>query len=490
MRRGQLLFVLWCSGIVSVTGSIGDVRCVSDFGQNISCVLNLSDDLKSNTYSLKFDEIKDTEGGVFCPLVMVNQSHSQCDCNVLETDDFFTSDYKYDIQLCGDTGCHVVMTGFRPKENIQLTPPPELNVQQTEEGVNISCRSEKYDDHYYLCDALIYQLNLQETQSSEKKIMDNISPDKPTWIGGSHLKPRAEYCIKARFKADESKHYGGIWSEWSKPMCWINPAEEDTEHEGLFILLAKSLVPACLSVGVLLLVLYSPAARMKIKTLSYTPSPAPFFQPMFQQREGNLQEWLAPGGKFLLTYKAEEDLITDIVTVVPATTKDPEESPVFHNPAGLQLTFPQTHPTSYVGLPGMHEASHPRTVLCAGNTSYTQLPCSVWEFDMSQVEAASSPPPDFLEISRADSGCSCKDLTQSPECSLPSSPVEENPPPRYCNDYCILNKTANGVVPVLVSKENKGKDPSRSQQSEELSAVALGRVSDENLTNIPAVFSI
>ncbi|XP_072249319.1 uncharacterized protein [Leuresthes tenuis] len=210
---------------------------------------------------------------------------------------------------------------------------------------------------------------------------------------------------------------------------------------------------------------------MKIKTLSYTPSPAPFFQPMFQQSDGNLQEWLAPGGKFLLTFKAEEDLITDIVNVVPATiTKDPEENQVFHNPAVIQLTFPQTHLTSYVGLPGMHEASHPRTVICARNTSYTQLPCSVWEFDVSQVEAASSPPTGFLEISQADSGCSCEGLTQSPESSLPGSPVDENPPPHYCNDYCILNKTANGVVPVLVSKETKGKDQSYPQQSEKLSA--------------------
>ncbi|KAM7383019.1 hypothetical protein PAMP_002707 [Pampus punctatissimus] len=168
-----------------------------------------------------------------------------------------------------------------------------------------------------------------------------------------------------------------------------------------------------------------------------------------QSNKGN--EWLSPQGKFVLTYKTEEIISTDAIIVAPKpVSKAPEENQDFHNPPVTQLAFTQCQ-TSYVGLPGMHEASPPLPVICPGNTSYTQLPCSMWGFGIGEVEACvSSPPQNFLDISHADSGCSCDGLTQSLECSLPDSPVDYSPPPS--NDYCVLNKTAEGVIPVLISK--------------------------------------
>ncbi|KAJ4930770.1 hypothetical protein JOQ06_025078 [Pogonophryne albipinna] len=161
------------------------------------------------------------------------------------------------------------------------------------------------------------------------------------------------------------------------------------------------------------------------------------------------KEWLSPKGKYVLAYKTEEILTTDDVIVVPKPiTKEPEENVDYHNPT-VHLTFTQGH-SSYVGLPGVHEASPPLTMIYPGDTSYTQLPSSVWGLGVGEKEVASSPPEDFLNISCADSGC--EDPTQSPECSLPNSPVEDIPPPCYCNDYCILNKTAEGFAPVLVSR--------------------------------------
>lgn len=164
----------------------------------------------------------------------------------------------------------------------------------------------------------------------------------------------------------------------------------------------------------------------------------------------NLQEWFSPQGKVALTYKTEEILITDDVIVeLKPITKEPEDNQDFHNPSVMQLAFSQCQ-TSYVGLPGMLEPPQPITMVCPGDTSYTQLPCSVW--GIGEVQVVSSPPQDVLDISHTDSGCSCEDLTQSTECSLPNSPVDDGSPHCFSNDYCILNKTAEGVVPVLVSK--------------------------------------
>ncbi|KAM6995270.1 uncharacterized protein LKV04_007494 [Tautogolabrus adspersus] len=224
------------------------------------------------------------------------------------------------------------------------------------------------------------------------------------------------------------------------------------EQDNILVTLMKSLVPVCVAAGVLLFAFTSPAARMKIKTLSHTPSPAPFFRPLYQHHEGNLQEWLSPNGKFLLTYKPEEILTSDAVTVVPKPVKnDPEEKQDFHNPPVIQLFLPQCQ-TSYVGLPGTHEASPPALMVCPGETSYTQLPCSVWGVSVGETEVVSSPITDLFNISRADSGCSVEDMTKSLDSSLPNSPVDDVPPLCFCTDYCILNKTAGGFAPVLVSK--------------------------------------
>ncbi|KAG8009832.1 hypothetical protein GBF38_013882, partial [Nibea albiflora] len=166
------------------------------------------------------------------------------------------------------------------------------------------------------------------------------------------------------------------------------------------------------------------------------------------------QEWLtAAQGNFVLTYKPEEILMTDTMIVMPKpVAKGPEENQDLLNPSVTQLIFTQCQ-TSYVGLPGIHEVSPSLTMISAPETSYTQLPCTVWGVGCpEEAEVVPSPPKDLLNISHADSGCSCENLSQTSECSEPSSPVVDSPPPCYCTDYCILNKTAEGFAPVLVSK--------------------------------------
>ncbi|XP_044215339.1 interleukin-21 receptor-like [Thunnus albacares] len=458
MTCPQLLFVCWFSSVLAVTYcmTVDGYSCTCDYWHTVTCILNITANpvgQSNTTYHLEF---KPSLG--HCEnCLAINHSYS-CVCKS-SPQSTFTTDDSYDIDLCHESGCKKLAEGFMPAQNIQLTPPHQADVQQTPETFNITWKS-GYEYHRFLRNDLEYSLLLQTPQGSKEL----YSKERSEWIQKSQLIPGATYCIKVRSKPSHDD-YNAIWSKWSPQTCWETEARE--EQENIFVILTQSLGPVCVVVGVLLFVFSNPAARMKIKTLSHTPSPAPFFQPLFKQHEGNLQEWLSPQGKFVLTYKTEEILTNAVVTVVPKPiTKDPEENQDFHNnPTVTQLAFTQCQ-NSYVGLPGVHEASPPLTVVCAGNTSYTQLPCPVWGFGIGEVEAVvSSPPDDFLEISCADSGCSCEDLTQISECSLPNSPVDHNPPPS--SDYCILNKTAEGIVPVLVSKKNSPNVPSDLPQEDD-----------------------
>ncbi|KAL3980193.1 calcium-responsive transcription factor [Sarotherodon galilaeus] len=467
MKFWQPLFGLWCYGILKVTSGIEvDVpswMCVNDYVHNITCVFNNISGIplgkNKKNYSLHFKENLEPHKSTFCPLVVMNHRY-YCECGF--NDVLWMDLDSYKIEICNESQCINLENKFLLVNHIQLKPPPELVVQETTETLNITFKS-RYDKHDYLHENLMYEMLLQTPESSETKTIIVPPKNKFESINRTlHLK-HSEYCIKARYIPQEYIETSE-WSEWSKPTCWKNKAKE--EPETLLLLLAKYLFPLCLVVGALLFVFYSPAARMKIKTLSHTPSPAPFFQPLYQQHKGDLQEWLSLKDKNVLTHKADEVMISDRVAVVPKPkTKDPEESQTFLNPPVIQLAFPQCQ-TSYVGLPGMDMAPASIAMVCPANTSYTQLPCSVWERGR-EAEIASSPPEDVLEISCVDSGCSFEDVTQSPECSLPSSPVVETLAPCYCSDYCILNKTAEGVVPVLLSKESNVKVSSDSQQEHE-----------------------
>ncbi|XP_024866810.2 interleukin-21 receptor-like [Kryptolebias marmoratus] len=462
MTRGQLLVVFCCFSLSAVTSSTTD--CVTDYYQNISCVISDDPDVNVYNYNNYNMKCRDWRGNSFsCPLVAVGNSY-RGDCQVKHGGACMSSSDEYTIELCNETTCQSRKKEFVPIYNtVKLAPPPELELQQTLETINITCKSKRYQSHMYLKEYLHFEVLVQDSHASQNRTFQLYSENVYISIDRrSQLKPNTEYCFKVRFKPDKSTHYVSTWSEWSESTYWTNEAEDTfSERENVFIILLKYLSPVCVLAGAFLIIFHSPAARMKIKTLAHTPTPAPFFQPLFQKYEGNLQDWLSPRGKFAVTYDTETDLIAEAVTVLPKPiTKDPEETQAFVDTSVPHMTFP-LGPTSYVGLPGMNEVPLPIAVVCPGDTPYTQLPCSVWGFSFSDVQVVipSAPPCDFLEMSHRDSGCDFEALSQSPERSLPCSPVEESVP-RYCKDYCILNKTAEGVVPVLLSKESNENFPS------------------------------
>lgn len=170
----------------------------------------------------------------------------------------------------------------------------------------------------------------------------------------------------------------------------------------------------------------------------------------------------------MVAYTTEEIMTADPVVVLPKPAmQEPEEIQELCFSQATQLGFPQCQ-LSYVGLPEMQEALLPLPVFCPGNTSYTKFPCSFWgSHVVKEEESEVLSPPDMTKTMRndykEDSGCSCEDMAKSQECSRASSPVDESPPMCSCTDYCILNKTAEGFAPILVSRGGGG---SQNVQSE------------------------
>ncbi|TNN40139.1 hypothetical protein EYF80_049698 [Liparis tanakae] len=312
---------------------------------------------------------------------------------------------------------------------IQPTPPRQPEIRDAPETFNITWRS-GYEGHRYLKGDLDYDLLLQ-TQSSGTRTSRLKSLETSASVPRSRLPPGATLCVKVRSKPNNKRDYGGTWSAWSPSACRENEAGKE-EEDNLFVVLIRSLGPVCAAVGVTLFVLRRPA------------------------------KWLSPQGEMELTYKTEEVLTADAVTVEPKpATTDPEENRAFHDPT-VPLGVTQCQ-SSYIGLPGVHWASPPPgPTLSPGETSPAAPPRPVWGVGAGEVEVVSALPADVFSACSSDSGCSFEEPTQSPECSSPNRP----PPPCFWNDYCVLNKTDGGFSPVLVSGGSGPAVPTGSLQEE------------------------
>lgn len=159
----------------------------------------------------------------------------------------------------------------------------------------------------------------------------------------------------------------------------------------------------------------------------------------------------------MLAYKTEEIITADPVVVLPRpVTQEAEEVERLCLSPAKQVGFPQCQ-MSYVGLSEIQESLPTLPEFCPGDMSYTKFPCSVWASRvvveeaseaLSQTHAIKATSSDYEE----DSGCNFDDIAKSQECSPASSPVVGSPPVYNCRDYCILNKTAQGFAPTLVSR--------------------------------------
>ncbi|XP_034029431.1 interleukin-21 receptor-like [Thalassophryne amazonica] len=410
MKCEQLLLVCCCcccSSILRVTNSINvkieSYSCVTDYWSTISCILKITRNPVEQTkkrYWIKFKAVDSWKPGqnYSCPLDEINQTYN---CSVKANSDSvaFLDEDVYSVQLCLESDCISVTENFMPSLSIQPTTPYDVVVQRTQKNLKFTWET-GYENHVYLHDELDYQLSVQTSQTN--KTFDQVtSPFILTPNQLLELKLSGTCCVKVRSFPSLTSDYEGTWSKWSFPTCWKTEATE--ERKPILVILIKSLSPLCVVVGAVLFVFYSPTARLKIKSLSHTPSPAPFFGSLFKQYDGNLQEWLSPRHSVVMKNNAEEILSAASMIVESKTIrKELEENEDLQKLSVTQLLFSQCQ-TSI--------CSHG---LSPGDTPYTQLPCSTWGFGVEEVADTSASSTHFQDNSFDEMRASLGKTSNSP----------------------------------------------------------------------------
>ncbi|XP_059834663.1 interleukin-21 receptor-like [Hypanus sabinus] len=195
----------------------------------------------------------------------------------------------YDLIVKTSSQANVsVVSGFKPNNHIQLKAPYHLTVTKnsTAQIVNISW---KIDDGRYLRDCLEYELEYWTKETREdvkvKKVVNDI---RHLVIQTSELEPDSEYRVRVRGKP--STKYQGTWSMWSAELKWkTDPASSTAQKSNLLLVV---IAPLLLAIVIFVSLYFKLPSRVVAKVWVHIPNPASYFQPLYNQHNGNFKEWI------------------------------------------------------------------------------------------------------------------------------------------------------------------------------------------------------
>ncbi|CAL8354755.1 unnamed protein product [Arctogadus glacialis] len=418
--------------------------CVSDYWQNVSCVLNNTDqpgEAKNTDRWLNFTRITPDDGARFECRFERNPSRCQFD-----TGELLKSFHEFRVQSCNSSGCYEIPQ-FKPVDCVQTTSPSDVSVNSSLDSFIITWKSGYKNHDYVTPETLTYNVLLPKAHGRHEsaQIQDG---DLSITLDYSRFDPSSEYCVRVKSKYERAVP----WSEWSESVCWQRG--EDQSQMGVYLLTAGVLLPVCVFAG-LLLWLSVPSTRLKVRTLLQVPSPAPYFQPLFLHYEGNLHEWLSSPGAYLVTFDPDSRVNARHITMAPRAAQyglEEEEN----SKLSPQPPSPSQDPLSYIMAPGAaafvpHAPPHATaTIAAVADMSYVAFPAAA-AAPLCRVEEASEAV--SMDTSQAESGSGWEEEEEGEEEEGEEEEGEEegqnqgsHPPlpssvPCF-GDYCTLKQAA------------------------------------------------
>ncbi|XP_043090928.1 interleukin 21 receptor, tandem duplicate 2 isoform X2 [Puntigrus tetrazona] len=409
--------------------------CVSDYWYTISCSLKLPIASSRNiSYWLEAHSIISNQN-YSCQPQRVHEDHV---CN-FTTENIFKSFDKYSMTLYysenGTTNSSLLDGSFKPVKNIKTKTPFNLTLQYANGTYRFFWKS-GYENHDYR-EALpiIYEFKYHKDGDTTSV---NVHPsNEVVQLDETKLDPNTVYTVMVRSTVDKINGYSGTWSDWSSSVKWKTAHKDEPSQLG------KIGIGILVLVILLILLMSIPAARFKMKEISWVPTPATYFQPLYQNYQGNFQCWVLAKSP-LQDFQVMEDFSKiDKISEVLTTLQDQVEK------TGMYLSgeshTPYVGPTAEVWAP----CQLPDTL------SETSIPCE--EFSLFCEEL-----PDKVDNLFQSLNLTClngdvlslKDSALSLECledhEASEAPVIINPVPTcFKQDYCTLTNTPTGPVPTF-----------------------------------------
>ncbi|XP_051988532.1 interleukin 21 receptor, tandem duplicate 2 [Xyrauchen texanus] len=413
--------------------------CVTDYWLTINCSLKIpvTRTRATNTsYWLKFDH--NNENITFeCAFQRAYEDYS-CTYSFEENYFVFMNIDQFTITLFylenGQKNSSLLESSYYPAKNIKPKPPGNFTLQYANGTYHFKWDS-GYEHHIYAkALPIMYEFLYYKEGDRGKEIhlkLGMLQIDEPNIDRG------AQYTAMVRTGIDQINDYNGMWSDWSIAIKWKTIQKDQSNQVG------RIAIGMCLMLGFLILLLSVPVARMKIKEIAWVPTPATYFQPLYQQYQGNFQCWVLAKSPIEDICVMEEFSTIDKIAEAKTTLQDCGEKTDVHPSA--QYYTPYVGPTAPIWAPFQ----------MADVCSDTSIPCE--ELSLSCEEL-----PDQVDdlIKWLSTACwsgdvlSLKDsvltLESSESCGSSEAPAIINPTSVcFKQDYCTLTDTPQGPVPTF-----------------------------------------
>ncbi|XP_051878025.1 interleukin-9 receptor-like [Pristis pectinata] len=205
---------------------------------------------------------------------------------------FFAQHMMYDLIVNTSSQANIsAVKDFRPSCNIQLKAPYHLSVTKnsTTQNVNISWQ---ITEGRYLRNKLEYQLEYWSKETKEDvKLKKRVNDIRHLIIEEAELEPDSEYRARVRGKPIDSLNIQGTWSKWSAEIKWrTDPGSSNLSKKNnlLFVVFA----PLLLAIIIFISLYFKLPSRVVGKVWIHIPNPASYFQPLYNQHNGNFKEWI------------------------------------------------------------------------------------------------------------------------------------------------------------------------------------------------------
>uniref|UniRef100_A0A147AAU8 Interleukin 21 receptor n=1 Tax=Fundulus heteroclitus TaxID=8078 RepID=A0A147AAU8_FUNHE len=418
LRLSSLPLILLLLKTTSITRLQGDpvtevehLECVNDYLFTINCSLSVTPSVNASvsnrTFWLTLTDTED-ERKYEC-LLSETTAGFFCSVKIKRAETFSDFDF-YEISFCqsqgsGSENCTLLEEEYEPYHHIKPNAPCCLTVSHSGSRDTFSWKStyEEHLSHTLLPQQLTYQLWYYKAGDGDGERTHIINSDDTTLsVEEENLEPDTEYVVKLR-SCPNMVHYQGQWSDWSSEVLWrteaaVNAAPADGRVPNLLLALAVVCV-----VMVMLLVSYGSVRKWRRGT--FIPTPAPYFQTLYKDCQGDFKSWVVTQENPADALQAEEALHIDTL-VECAEVRD------YQYPAAVHLVENRAYSSVDADLLSMQSAD--------GGTAARLLDQRRSVRSLSGYCRSCSP--------AQDSGCwLCSDTSLEQEASW------------YCNDYCTLS---------------------------------------------------
>ncbi|XP_054624923.1 interleukin-21 receptor [Dunckerocampus dactyliophorus] len=327
-QRTVVLFLFYTFRMYGLcsTDMRDSLRCVNDFMFTINCSLSLTpaDFISTNhqlSYWLTFSqEYTDSDRSYSC--MLVNTSGGVYSCSVTtntttaegSSPQCFVDFDIFQISLCkkqsnGTEPCQPLDNSYRPAAHIIPNAPCCLTASHNSSHHHFTWKN-TYEECLFSSfkECLSYQLRLYKRQHKHDVIFHDINADHvyPSVENGKFVAD-TEYAAQVRSRPSADPFFGD-WSDWSSEVRWRTSS--DQPGQGLLSKYSKAvLITLCVMATLVLLSCCAPFQKWRQGV--FIPTPAPYFQSLYSECQGDFRSWVEGQSNMTAVLKPQDMLQAD-----------------------------------------------------------------------------------------------------------------------------------------------------------------------------------